>query len=98
MTGPVCTAAVPEIQQAWGQTAVDAQWIVAAYTLFVAALILVGGSLGDHYGRRRIFLVGVGIFTVASVACGLALTQGLLIGARPVQGIGGALPVRGFLA
>src|SRR3712207_240618 len=98
MTGPVCTAAVPEIQQAWGQTAVDAQWIVAAYALFLAALILVGGSLGDHYGRRRTFLLGVGIFAVASVACALALTPGQLVAARAVQGVGGALLVPGSLA
>ena len=81
-----------------GATAVDAQWIVEAYALFLAALILVGGSLGDHYGRRRIFLLGVGIFTVASVACGLALTPGQLIRARAVQGVGGAMLVPGSLA
>jgi EmrB/QacA subfamily drug resistance transporter len=96
--GTVVNVALPQIQQRLGATAVDAQWIVEAYALFLAALILVGGSLGDHYGRRRIFLVGVGIFTVASVACGLALTPGHLIAARAVQGIGGALLVPGSLA
>jgi len=96
--GTVVNVALPQIQQRLGATAVDAQWIVAAYTLFLAALILVGGSLGDHYGRRRTFLLGVGIFAVASVACALALTPGQLIGARAVQGVGGALLVPGSLA
>src|ERR671921_133253 len=89
--GTVVNVALPQIQERLGATAVDTQWIVEAYALFLAALILVGGSLGDHYGRRRIFLLGVGIFTVASVACGLALTPGHLIAARAVQGVGGAL-------
>jgi hypothetical protein len=66
--GTITNVALPQIQERLGATAVDAQWIVTAYALFLAALILVGGSLGDHYGRRRIFLLGVGIFTVASVA------------------------------
>src|ERR687897_493350 len=96
--GTVVNVALPQIQERLGATAVDAQWIVEAYALFLAALILVGGSLGDHYGRRRIFLLGVGIFTVASVACGLALTPGQLIAARAVQGVGGALLVPGSLA
>jgi EmrB/QacA subfamily drug resistance transporter len=96
--GTVVNVALPQIQQRLGATAAEAQWIVAAYALFLAALILVGGSLGDHYGRRRIFLLGVGIFTVASVACALAPTPGQLIAARAVQGIGGALLVPGSLA
>jgi MFS family permease len=82
--GTVVNVALPQIQQRLGATAVDAQWVVEAYALFLAALILVGGSLGDSYGRRRIFLVGVGTFTVASVACALALTPGQLIAARAV--------------
>src|SRR5829696_950045 len=96
--GTITNVALPQIQERLGATAVDAQWIVEAYALFLAALILVGGSLGDHYGRRRIFLLGVGIFTVASVACGLSLTPGQLIAARAVQGVGGALLVPGSLA
>jgi EmrB/QacA subfamily drug resistance transporter len=96
--GTITNVALPQIQQRLGATAIDAQWIVAAYTLFLAALILVGGSLGDHYGRRRTFLLGVGIFAVASVACALALTPGQLIAARAVQGVGGALLVPGSLA
>ena len=96
--GTITNVALPQIQERLGATAVDAQWIVEAYTLFLAALILVGGSLGDHYGHRRILLLGVGIFTVASVACALALTPGQLIAARAVQGVGGALLVPGSLA
>jgi EmrB/QacA subfamily drug resistance transporter len=96
--GTVVNVALPQMQQRLEATAVDAQWIVEAYALFLAALILVGGSLGDHYGRRRIFLLGVGIFTVASVACALALTPQQLIAARAVQGVGGALLVPGSLA
>ncbi|MCA1728841.1 MAG: MFS transporter [Actinobacteria bacterium] len=96
--GTITNVALPQIQERLGATAVDAQWIVEAYALFLAALILVGGSLGDHYGRRRIFLLGVGIFAVASVACGLALTPGQLIAARAVHGVGGALLVPGSLA
>jgi EmrB/QacA subfamily drug resistance transporter len=96
--GTLVNVALPQIQQRLGATAVDAQWIVDAYALFLAALILVGGSLGDHYGRRRIFLLGVGIFTAASVACALVLTPGQLIVARALQGIGGALLVPGSLA
>jgi EmrB/QacA subfamily drug resistance transporter len=96
--GTVVNVALPQIQQRLGATAADAQWVVEAYALFLAALILVGGSLGDHYGRRRIFLLGIGIFTVASVACAMALTPGELIAARAVQGVGGALLVPGSLA
>lgn len=96
--GAVVNVALPQIQESLRATAVDAQWIVEAYALFLAALILVGGSLGDHYGRRRVFLLGVGIFTLASVACGLALTPGQLIAARAVQGVGAALLVPGSLS
>lgn len=96
--GTITNVALPQIQDRLSATAVDAQWIVESYSLFLAALILVGGSLGDHYGRRRIFLLGVTIFTLASMACGLSLTPGQLIVARAVQGVGGALLVPGSLA
>ena len=62
----------------------DAQWAVAAYTLFLAALVLVGGSLGDPLGRRRVFSLGVGLFALASVWCGLAPNPEQLIAARAV--------------
>jgi EmrB/QacA subfamily drug resistance transporter len=74
------------------------QWTVNAYTLTLAALILLGGSLGDHYGRRRIFLVGVVWFATASLVCGIAPNIELLIAARALQGVGGALLTPGSLA
>jgi EmrB/QacA subfamily drug resistance transporter len=76
----------------------DLQWTVNAYTLALASLILLGGALGDHFGRRRIFLIGVAWFAVASLACGLAPSAEVLIAARALQGIGGALLTPGSLA
>lgn len=96
--GTVVNVALPAIQADLRATAFQAQWVVESYALLLAALLLVGGALGDHFGRRRIFAVGVGIFAVASVACGLAANVQQLIAARAVQGIGGALLVPGSLA
>ena len=96
--GTVVNVALPQIQSSLGATAVDAQWVVEAYALMLAALILVGGSLGDHYGRKRVFLLGVALFASSSVWCGLAPNPGQLIAARAVQGVGGALMVPGSLA
>jgi EmrB/QacA subfamily drug resistance transporter len=96
--GTVVNVALPQIQTRLNATAIDAQWIVEAYALFLAALILVGGSLGDHYGRRRVFSSGVAMFATASVLCGLANSPEQLIVARAVQGVGGALLVPGSLA
>jgi EmrB/QacA subfamily drug resistance transporter len=96
--GTVVNVALPEIQVRLSATAIDLQWIVEAYALFLAALILVGGSLGDHYGRRRVFSFGVAMFAAASVWCGLASSPEQLIVARAVQGVGGALLVPGSLA
>src|SRR5215212_2233862 len=90
--------ALPTVQDALGATAVDAQWVVAAYTLFLASLVLVGGSLGDYLGRRRVFSIGVGLFAVASAWCGLATSPGQLIAARALQGVAGALLVPNSLA
>ncbi len=87
------TVALPIIQRDLSATAVDAQWMVEIYTLLLASLILVGGSLGDHLGRRRVFAVGIGLFAVASVWCALAPSPEQLILARAVQGVGGALLV-----
>ncbi len=94
----VTNVALPQIQVRLGATALDAQWIVESYALFLSALILVGGSLGDHYGRRRIFTLGIAIFTLASVWCGLSTSPEMLVVARAVQGVGGALLVPGSLA
>ena len=74
------------------------QWTVNAYTLGLAALILLGGSLGDRFGRRRVFLVGVVWFAVASAGCAVAPDIGTLIAARALQGVGGALLTPGSLA
>ncbi|MFH0131755.1 MFS transporter [Variovorax sp. VaC1] len=96
--GTVVNVALPAIQSDLHATAFQAQWVVESYALLLAALLLVGGALGDHYGRRRIFAIGVGIFALSSVACALSATVHQLIAARAAQGIGGALLVPGSLA
>src|SRR5579864_2381938 len=94
----VVNVALPALQSAFGATVIDVQWVVESYGLFLGALILVGGSAGDIFGRRRIFLTGVTIFAFASAACGLALNIHQLIYARAVQGIGAAFLVPGSLS
>src|SRR5690242_277218 len=96
--GTVVNVALPALQTNLNATALDVQWVIEAYSLFLSALLLVGGSLGDHYGRRKIFLIGVGVFAVASMACGFAASVQQLIVARAVQGFGAALLVPGSLA
>lgn len=96
--GTVVNVALPAIQRDLHADAFQAQWVVESYALFLAALLLVGGSLGDHFGRRRIFAVGVALFAVASAACAASATVQQLIAARAVQGIGAALLVPGSLA
>jgi EmrB/QacA subfamily drug resistance transporter len=96
--GTVVNVALPIIQRSLGTGVDGAQWIVEAYALLLASLVLVGGALGDRFGRRRVFVAGVALFTVASAACGLAPSTGWLIGARAVQGVGAALLVPGSLA
>src|SRR5579871_2135736 len=96
--GTVVNVALPALQSALGATLSQVQWVVEAYALFLAALLLIGGSLGDRYGRRRIFAAGVALFCAASAWCGLAPNIGQLIVARSLQGIGGALLVPGSLA
>lgn len=90
--------ALPVLQGSLGASVTQVQWVIEAYMLFLAALILVGGSLGDRLGRRRVFMWGVGAFALASLWCGLAPDPTQLIVARAVQGIGGALLVPGSLA
>src|SRR5579863_761307 len=94
----VVNVALPAMQASFKATVVDVQWVVESYGLFLGALILVGGSLGDLFGRRLIFLVGVAIFAVASAGCGLASNIHQFIVARSVQGVGAALLVPGGLA
>jgi len=96
--GTVVNVALPALQKALNGSLTDVQWVVEAYALFLAALLLIGGSLGDRYGRRLIFASGVVLFTLASVCCGLALNIRQLILARAIQGLGGALLVPGSLA
>lgn len=96
--GTVVNVALPAIQTNLGATIGSAQWVVQAYTLLLAALILVAGSLGDRYGRRRIFALGVTVFALASICCAVSPTISLLIAARAVQGIGAALLVPSSLA
>ncbi len=90
--------ALPTIGRDLGSSLSGLQWIMSGYTLALAALILLGGSLGDRLGRRRVFIAGVIWFAVASAMCGLAPTIQVLIGARILQGAGGALLVPGSLA
>jgi sugar phosphate permease len=94
----VVNVALPTIGRNLGASLAGLQWTVTAYTLTLAALILLGGSLGDRFGRRRVFLVGVVWFALASALCGFAPSIGVLIGARVLQGIGGALLTPGSLA
>jgi EmrB/QacA subfamily drug resistance transporter len=96
--GTVVNVALPFLQTNLNATAIGIQWVVEAYSLFLSALLLVGGSLGDRYGRRRIFNIGVVIFAIASALCGMAANIEQLIMARAVQGIGGAMLVPGSLA
>src|SRR5262245_4474767 len=94
----VVNVALPELQASLHATITDVQWVIEAYALFLGALILVGGSMGDQFGRKRVYLFGVASFTIASVLCGLANTPLLLIAGRALQGIGAAFLVPGSLA
>ncbi|KAE8764134.1 MFS transporter [Georgenia thermotolerans] len=98
LDGTVVNVALRPLGEDLGASLADLQWVVNAYMLTLASLILVGGSLGDRLGRRRVFLVGVVWFAAASLACGLAQSSGELIVARGVQGVGGALLTPGSLA
>jgi EmrB/QacA subfamily drug resistance transporter len=96
--GTVVNVALPALQQGLHATITEVQWVIEAYALFLGALILVGGSLGDQLGRKRVFLAGVAFFTVASICCGLATSARMLIVARALQGFGAAFLVPGSLA
>src|SRR2546422_3768160 len=94
----VVNVALPALQASFRATVVDVQWVVESYGLFLGALVLVGGSLGDLFGRRVMFVVGVIIFALASVCCGAASNIHQLIIAGSVEGEGAALLVPGSLA
>lgn len=94
----VVNVALPALQASFHATVVDLQWVIESYGVLLAALILVGGSFGDRFGRRLIFLAGVLIFALSSAGCGIASNIHQLIIARSVQGVGAALLVPGSLA
>jgi EmrB/QacA subfamily drug resistance transporter len=94
----VVNIALPVIGKDFHASVADLQWLVTAYMLTLSGLILLGGALGDRYGRRRIFLIGIVAFAVASMVCGVAPNTGVLIAARAAQGVGGALLTPGSLA
>ena len=98
LDGTVVNVALPVMQRDLRATVDEAQWVVEAYALLLASLVLVGGEAGDRLGRRRVFSWGVVIFAAASAGCGIAPTIGLLIVARCIQGIGAALLVPGSLS
>jgi EmrB/QacA subfamily drug resistance transporter len=98
LDGVVVNVALPAIGRDLGGGLTTLQWVLDGYLLTLSALLLLGGALGDRYGRRRVFVVGLALFTVASLGCGLAPTGPALIAARVVQGLGGALLVPGSLA
>jgi EmrB/QacA subfamily drug resistance transporter len=96
--GTVVTVALPVLQNAFRATVAQVQWIIESYALLLAALLLLGGSLGDRFGRRRVYVIGIVIFSVASVWCGLSTGVHQLIFWRAIQGIGGALLIPGSLS
>src|SRR5436305_7614306 len=87
----IVNVALPSIRQDLGFSQTSLAWVVNAYLLTFGGFLLLGGRLGDLFGHRRLFLIGITLFTLASLACGLATTQHVLIGARAVQGLGGAI-------
>lgn len=96
--GTVVNVALPALQSGLHASLADVQWVVDSYMLVLAALLLMGGSLGDVFGRRKVYAIGVGIFAAASACCGLAPSVRTLIGARSIQGLGAALLIPGSLA
>src|SRR5437667_11104561 len=87
----IVNVALPSIRQDLGFSPTSLAWVVTAYPLTFGGFLLLGGRLGDLFGHRRLFLIGIALFTLASIACGVSTTEGLLVSARAVQGIGGAI-------
>jgi MFS family permease len=94
----VVNVALPHLASDLHADFADLQWVINGYTLALASLILVGGSLGDRYGRRKVFSIGVVSFAAASLLCGMAPNVATLVAARMLQGVGGALLTPGSLA
>ena len=91
LDGSIVNVALPDIQKSLGFSQSGLTWVVDAYLISFGSFLLLAGRLGDLVGRKKVFLAGVTLFTLASIACGSADSQAMLIGARFVQGIGGAL-------
>src|SRR5213082_1028087 len=87
----IVNVALPSIRTELGFSGTSLAWVVNAYLLTFGGFLLLGGRLGDLFGHRRLFLIGISFFTLASLACGLATSQALLVAARAVQGLGGAV-------
>src|SRR3989441_11972056 len=87
----IVNVALPSIRQDLGFSATSLAWVVNAYLLTFGGFLLLGGRLGDLFGHRRLFLIGITLFTLASLACGMARAQGFLVTARAIQGLGGAV-------
>ncbi|MGB3469319.1 MAG: DHA2 family efflux MFS transporter permease subunit [Erythrobacter sp.] len=98
VVGSIVNVALPSMQTDFATGAAGVQWIVNAYLLPLSALVLVGGSLGDHYGRKRIFMTGLALFTMATLACSIAPNLEVLLGFRALQGVGAALLAPNSLA
>src|SRR3989441_7284951 len=94
----IVNVALPSIREALGFSETSLAWVVNAYILTFGGFLLLGGRLGDLFGHRRLFLAGITLFTLASLACGLATTQGFLVTARAIQGLGGAVASAGALS
>ncbi|MCJ7715151.1 MAG: MFS transporter, partial [Anaerolineales bacterium] len=98
MDSTALNVALPALQEDLGITGTELLWIINGYALFLSALLLLGGSLGDLYGRNKVFLTGLGIFSMSSLICGISQSPLQLILARAFQGIGGALLIPGSLS
>ncbi|MEO6580198.1 MAG: MFS transporter [Sphingomicrobium sp.] len=96
--GSVLNVALPAIRASYRAGAAEVQWVINAYLLPLSALLLLGGALGDHYGRRRLLLAGTALFAGSSLVCALAPNLTLLLAARTVQGVGAALLLPNSLA
>src|SRR2546428_10539169 len=94
----IVNVALPSIQRDLGFSQSGLAWVINAYLIAFAGLLVLAGRLGDLFGRKRVYLIGLGVFTCASLLCGLSIDQRMLIAARFVQGIGGAVSSAGILA
>src|SRR5918911_4040572 len=92
----IVNVALPSIRRDLGFSETSLAWVVNAYLLTFGGFLLLGGRLGDLFGHRRLFLAGIALFTLASAVCGLSTTQAMLVGARAVQGLGGAVASAGW--